>query len=168
MLINRYILLISLGLGLALSPCLAQDPFYKGKRLTVLINFDAGSAPDIEGRVFARHFAKHIDGQPQVIVQNMSGAGGVNGTQYLGEGAPKDGTTFGYLTGSAWNFASQPQLFRVDYRKYEFIGFQGGTVVYYVRTDVPPGIKQPDDILKARAWCQAGSPPPRVAISPSG
>ena len=122
----------------------------------MLINFDAGSAPDIEGRVFARHFAKHIDGQPQVIVQNISGAGGVNGTQYLGEVAPKDGTAFGYLTGSAWNFASQPQLFRLDYRNYEFVGFQGGTVVYYVRTDVAPGIRQPADILKAQGLVSGG------------
>ena len=156
MFVARLVALVGVSLGLALSPGLAQDPYYKGKRLTVLINFDAGSAPDIEGRLFARHFAKHIDGQPQVIVQNISGAGGVNGTQYLGEKAPKDGTTFGYLTGSAWNFASQPQLFRVDYRKYEFIGFQGGTVVYYVRTDVPPGIKQPADILKAEGLVSGG------------
>ena len=156
MFVARLLALVGVSLGLALSPGLAQDPYYKGKRLTVLINFDAGSAPDIEGRLFARHFAKHIDGQPQVIVQNISGAGGVNGTQYLGEKAPKDGTTFGYLTGSAWNFASQPQLFRVDYRKYEFIGFQGGTVVYYVRTDVPPGIRQPADILKAEGLVSGG------------
>lgn len=152
----RLAVLIGTSLGLALSPCLAQAPYYKGKRVTVLINFDAGSAPDVEGRVFARHFAKHIDGEPQLIVQNLSGAGGVNGTQYLGERAPKDGTTFGYLTGSAWNFASQPQLFRVDYRNYEFIGFQGGTVVYYVRTDVPPGIKRPADILKANGLVSGG------------
>jgi len=156
MFVAKLLVLIGLALGLSLSPCLAQDPFYKGKRINVLINFDAGSAPDIEGRVFARHFAKHIDGQPQLIVQNNSGAGGVNGTQYLGEVAPKDGTAFGYLTGSAWNFASQPQLFRVDYRNYEFIGFQGGTVVYYVRTDVPPGIKQPADILKAQGLISGG------------
>ena len=156
MFVVQLLVLIGLGFGLALSPCLAQDAFYKGRRLTMLINFDAGSAPDIEGRVFARHFVKHIDGQPQLIVQNNSGAGGVNGTQYLGEVAPKDGTTFGYLTGSAWNFASQPQLFRVDYRNYEFIGFQGGTVVYYVRTDVPPGIRQPVDILKAQGLVSGG------------
>jgi hypothetical protein len=70
--------------------------------------------------------------------------------------APKDGTTLGYLTGSAWNFASQPNLFRADFRDYEFIGFQGGTVVYYVRTDVPPGIKQPADLLKAQGLVSGG------------
>jgi tripartite-type tricarboxylate transporter receptor subunit TctC len=152
----RFVVLVCLGLCALVAPALAQEPFYKGKRLTVLVNFDAGSATDIEGRVFARHFAKHIDGQPQVIVQNIAGAGGNNGTQYLGEVAPKDGTTLGYLTGSAWNFASQPHLFRQDFRDYEFIGFQGGTVVYYVRTDVPPGIKQPADILKAQGLVSGG------------
>jgi len=152
----RLFVLVSLGLGALVAPALAQEPFYKGKRLTVLVNFDAGSATDIEGRVFARHFAKHIEGQPQVIVQNIAGAGGNNGTQYLGEVAPKDGTTLGYLTGSAWNFASQPNLFRHDFRDYEFVGFQGGTVVYYVRTDVPPGIKQPADLLKAQGLVSGG------------
>src|SRR5262245_40760126 len=152
----RCLVLLSLSFCTIGAPALAQEPFYKGKRLTVLVNFDAGSATDIEGRVFARHFAKHIDGQPQVIVQNIAGAGGNNGTQYLGEVAPKDGTVLGYLTGSAWNFASQPNLFRHDFRDYEFIGFQGGTVVYYVRTDVPPGIKQPADILKAQGLVSGG------------
>src|SRR5262249_33869600 len=113
--VARVVVLIGLGLFTATSTALAEDPFYKGKRINVLVNFDAGSATDIEGRVFARHVAKHIDGQPQVIVQNIAGAGGNNGTQYLGEVAPKDGTTFGYLTGSAWNFASHPQTFRLDF-----------------------------------------------------
>jgi len=152
----RFLVLVSLGLGALVASASAQEPFYKGKRLTVVVNFDAGSATDIEGRVFARHLAKHIDGQPQVIVQNIAGAGGNNGTQYLGEVAPKDGTTLGYLTGSAWNFASQPNLFRHDFRDYEFAGFQGGTVVYYVRTDVQPGIKQPADILKAQGLVSGG------------
>jgi tripartite-type tricarboxylate transporter receptor subunit TctC len=154
--IMQFVVLLSFGLSSVGVPALAQEPFYKGKRLTVLVNFDAGSATDIEGRVFARHFAKHVDGQPQLIVQNIAGAGGNNGTQYLGEVAPKDGTTLGYLTGSAWNFASQPNLFRADFRDYEFIGFQGGTVVYYMRTDVPPGIKQPADLLKAQGLVSGG------------
>src|SRR4029453_2087842 len=154
--IMQFVVLLSFGLSSVGVPALAQDPFYKGKRVPVLVNFDAGSATDIEGRVFARHVAKHIDGQPQVIVQNIAGAGGNNGTQYLGEVAPKDGTTLGYLTGSAWNFASHPQSFRLDFRDYEFAGFQGGTVVYYVRTDVPPGIKQPADILKTQGLISGG------------
>src|SRR4051812_38551904 len=49
----------------------AEEPFYKGKRVTLLINFAAGGPTDIEGRLFAKYLAKHIDGSPQVIVQNM-------------------------------------------------------------------------------------------------
>jgi hypothetical protein len=144
------------ALAIVASPALAQEPFYKGKRLTVLINFDAGSATDIEGRVFARHFAKHIEGSPNLIVQNIAGGGGINGTLYLGEVAPKDGTMMGYITATAWNYASQPYLFRVDFKTYEFIGFQGGTAVYYMRTDVPPGIKQARDIVKAQGLVSGG------------
>jgi putative tricarboxylic transport membrane protein len=152
----RLTAMIALCISAAISPAAAQEPFYKGKRLTVLINFDVGSATDVEGRMFARHFAKHIDGHPNVIVQNIAGGGGNNGTQYLGEVAPKDGTVLGYITGTSWGYASQPQLFRVDFRTYEFIGFQGGTAVYFVRTDVPPGIKQPADILKVQGLISGG------------
>src|SRR5712691_8521670 len=76
------------------------EPFYKGKRLTLLINFAAGGPTDVEGRVFAKHLAKHIGAQ--IIVQNMDGAGGVVGAAYLGEVAPKDGTVAGYLSGTSW------------------------------------------------------------------
>src|SRR5262245_277308 len=75
----------------------AQEPFYKGKRLTVLINFAAGGPADIEGRIFAKYLVKHIDGAPSLVVQNMDGAGGLIGAQYLGEIAPKDGTMLGAL-----------------------------------------------------------------------
>jgi tripartite-type tricarboxylate transporter receptor subunit TctC len=59
----------------------ASDPaFYAGKRLTVLINFEASGPTDIEGRLFVKYVAKNLDGQPPVIVQNMDGAGGLIGT----------------------------------------------------------------------------------------
>ena len=68
----------------------------------------------------------------------MDGAGGFNGTAYVGEIAPRDGTMVGFLGGAAWLYANEPQRFRTDLRTYEFIAFQPGTTVYYVRTDVAP------------------------------
>ena len=50
----------------------AEAPFYQGKNLIFLINFAAGGPTDIEGRIVARHLAKHIPGNPTVIVQNMT------------------------------------------------------------------------------------------------
>jgi hypothetical protein len=142
---------------LASSPALAQQPFYKGKRLAVLVNFAPGGSTDIEGRLFARHIARHLDGQPAVIVQNMDGAGGFNGSAYLGEIAPRDGTMLGFLGGTAWLYATEPERFRTDLRTYEFIAFQPGTTVYYVRKDVAPGMKAPDDIVLAKGLIAGGN-----------
>ena len=134
---------------LASSPAVAQQPFYKGKRLAVLVNFAPGGSTDIEGRLFARHIARHLEGEPNVVVQNMDGAGGFNGANYVGEIAPRDGTMLGFMGGTAWQFATDPERFRADLRSYEFIAFQPGTTVYYVRKDVAPGMKEPGDIVRA-------------------
>jgi tripartite-type tricarboxylate transporter receptor subunit TctC len=134
----------------------ADDAFYKGKRLTVLVNYAAGGPTDIEGRLFARHITRHLDGKPNIIVQNMDGAGGLIGTTWLGEIAPKDGTVMGYLTGAAWVYANEPEKYRVDLKSYDFIAYQPGTTVYYVRSDVPPGMKEATDLVKAKGLISGG------------
>jgi len=93
---------IALCVVLATIAAQADEPFYKGKRLTILINFAAGGPTDIEGRLFAKHLARHIDGAPSIIIQNMDGAGGIVGAKYLGEVAPRDGSIAGYFTGTAF------------------------------------------------------------------
>src|SRR5262245_28047504 len=143
--------------ALASAPLAAADePFYKGKRLTLIINFAAGGPTDAEGRLLAKHLPKHIEGHPGIIVQNMDGAGGMIGAGYLGEVAPKDGTALGYFTGAAWRYANNPERFRVDFRAYEFVGYQPGASIAYMRTDVPPGIKEPTDIIKAKGVVAGG------------
>lgn len=78
---NSYARLWFLVLAISADPVFAADaPFYRGKTLTVLINFAAGGPTDVEGRLAARFLGKHIPGQPSIVVQNMPGAGGVTGT----------------------------------------------------------------------------------------
>jgi hypothetical protein len=137
-------------------PAAADDPFYKGKRLTILINFASGGPTDIEGRLFARHLARHIEGQPGIVVQNMEGAGGVVGAKFLGEVGPRDGTMAGYFTGTAFQYALEPERFRVDFKSYQFVAIQPGTTVHFMRTDVPPGIKEPADLAKAQGVVGGG------------
>ncbi len=144
-------------LALGAAPASAQEPFYKGKRLTVLVNFAPGGSTDIEGRLFARHIAKHLDGNPAVVVQNMDGAGGFNGTAYVGEIAPRDGTFVGFLGGAAWQAATEPERHRTDFKSYEFIGYQPGTTVYYVRKDVAPGMNEATDLVKAQGLIAGGN-----------
>ena len=137
-------------------PVAAQEPYYKGKRLSVLINYAPGGPTDIEGRLFARHIGRNIEGEPSVIVQNIDGAGGLIGTTYLGEIAPKDGTVMGYLTGAVGVYANDPEKHRVDLRTYEFVGYQSGTAVYYVRSDLAPGIADAADIVKSKGLISGG------------
>src|SRR5215475_7439684 len=128
----------------------ADEPFYKGKRLTVLINFAAGGPTDIEGRLFAKHLARYVEGEPNIIIQNMEGAGGIVGAKYLGEVAPRDGTIAGYFTGTAFMYALDPERFRVDFKTYQFVATQPVTSFHVVRTDVFPFITGPAICISSR------------------
>jgi|LNFM01.1.fsa_nt_gb tripartite-type tricarboxylate transporter receptor subunit TctC len=148
----------ALGCALAnalIAPAGAQS-YYTGKRLTILINYAAGGPADVEGRVIARHIAKHIEGNPTIVVQNMDGAGGLIGTNYIGEIAPKDGTMLGLLTGVAWPQASDTKPRKIDFKLYEFVAYQPGTTVYFMRSDVNPGIKNPIDLGRATGIVSGG------------
>src|SRR5215468_10500166 len=150
MLRMRAVIALCAALAVAAPMAHADDPFYAGKRLTILINFASGGPTDIEGRLFAKHLARHIDGAPNIVIQNMDGAGGIVGAKYLGEVAPRDGSIAGYFTGTAFMYALDPERFRVDFKTYEFVATQPGTTVHFARKDVQPGLEQPGDIVKAK------------------
>src|SRR4029078_13398597 len=99
---SSFLRVVLLGLAgcLLLGTANAQQPFYKGKRLTLMINFAPGGPSDIEGLLVAKHLVKHIAGNPQDIVQNKDGAGGLVGTNYIGEVEPRDGSMVGVFNGS--------------------------------------------------------------------
>lgn len=69
--------------------------FYKGRTITIVVGQDAGSGFDIYTRTLARHWGRHIPGNPGFVVQNMPGASGVNAANWLANIAPKDATTLG-------------------------------------------------------------------------
>jgi len=137
-------------LALGVTAARADAPFYKDKRLTLLINFAVGGPADVEGRLFAKYIGRHIAGEPAVLVQNMDGAGGVVGAKYLGAVAPRDGTMVGYFTGTGFIYALDPSRFDPDFLQYGFVAIQGGATVNYVRSDVPPGMKTATDIASAQ------------------
>jgi tripartite-type tricarboxylate transporter receptor subunit TctC len=134
----------------------AERPFYQGKSVNFVINFAAGGPTDIEGRIVARHLAKHIPGNPTLIVQNMAGAGGVTGMNFLGEVAKPDGLTVGYFTGPYNHHMMRTPALRVDLMKLPFLASVGSVTVCYIRSDVPPGIRKPTDIGKAERFRAGG------------
>jgi tripartite-type tricarboxylate transporter receptor subunit TctC len=133
-------------------PGSAVAQMYKGKTVTMIINYPAGGPTDIEGRIIAHHLSAHIPGKPTIIVKNMGGAGGMIGSNFLGEIAKPDGETFGFFT---WNpiaeLLGDPGM-RVRFSAFELLGGVQNPVVVYIRKDTPPGVKVAADIMKAQEF----------------
>lgn len=79
----------------------AVADFYKNKQITIMVGFGAGGGYDTTARIFARHYGKHIPGNPLVIVQNVPGAGSMTAANRLYNTAPKNGLTLGIFSSSA-------------------------------------------------------------------
>ncbi|TMJ79251.1 MAG: hypothetical protein E6G76_28730 [Alphaproteobacteria bacterium] len=71
------------------------EEFYKGKTINLVIGYSVGGGYDLYGRLLARHIGKHIPGRPNIVPQNLTGAGSLRAAQFIYSVAPKDGTTFG-------------------------------------------------------------------------
>ena len=76
------------------------EEFYKGKTVSLLIGYSVGGGYDAYARLLARHFGKHLPGNPNVVPQNMSGAGSLKAANYLYSVAPKDGSVIGTFSRS--------------------------------------------------------------------
>ncbi len=76
-------------------PAAADDPFYKGKTISLIIGSNASGGYDGYGRLLARHVGKYIPGNPNIVVQNMPGANGVRAASHVYSVAAKDGTVLG-------------------------------------------------------------------------
>lgn len=70
-------------------------PFYKDKTIRIIVGFTAGGLYDQYARILSRHMAKYIPGNPNIIVQNMPGAGSLTATNYVYSVAKPDGLTLG-------------------------------------------------------------------------
>lgn len=132
----------------------ANAQFYKGKRITVLINYGAGGPTDVEGRLVARHLAKHIPGKPRVIVKNLPGAGGIIGSNFMGEVAKPDGMTIAIFTPPTISQLLDDPGLRVDFSKFVWLAGVGQPQVCYGRKDA--GIMKPQDVATAKNFKAAG------------
>ncbi len=105
------------------SPAVAQEPFYKGKTIRLVVATPPGGGFDTYARLITRHMTKHIPGQPNIIVENMPGAGHLIGANHMYRVAKPDGLTMGNFQGGLFLY----QVFgragiEFDAPKFEFIG----------------------------------------------
>lgn len=128
--------------GPVAAPAVADDStdFYRANPLTIVVGYAPGGGYDQAARVLARHFTRHIPGNPKIIVRNMPGAGTVVAANHVNNTAPKDGSTLG-LYADLMLLAPLLDLKGVQFdpRKLSWIGSLAsrGTPVLVVRTDAP-------------------------------
>jgi tripartite-type tricarboxylate transporter receptor subunit TctC len=139
--------------GLMVAPGLVRaDDFYKGKTFTIVVGFSPGGGYDVNARGLARHLAAHIPGTPNIIVQNMPGAGSLTSVRYLDVTAPKDGTAMTIFNpGLVTQSIMQPEKVQLDFRKYGWIGVvtPDFRVCYGFG---PKGVKSWDDMMQRKEF----------------
>ncbi|MCE3243228.1 MAG: tripartite tricarboxylate transporter family receptor [Deltaproteobacteria bacterium] len=121
----------------------AEQSFYKGKTIRIIVGFAAGGGFDAYARAIARNLSRHIPGNPAVIVDNMTGAGSRIAANYLYK-APPDGLIIGNFIGSlVLQQIMGDKSVEFDGRKFEWLGVpvQDETVCGANDSDAPRILK---------------------------
>jgi tripartite-type tricarboxylate transporter receptor subunit TctC len=115
-----------LGLTLAISSTAhAQglEEFYRGRNVQVIIPNATGGSFDLYGRLVARHIGRFLPGTPNMVAQNMPGAGGMISANWLYDVAAKDGSVIGIsVPNIALAHVLEVGSIRYDARKFNWIG----------------------------------------------
>ena len=136
----------------ATRPALAQDGFYRGKTVTIVVGYSAGGGYDQYARLVARHLGRHIPGQPTVIVQNMPGAASMTSVRHLDANAAKDGTVITtFDPGLVLETIAAPETHKVRFSEFRWIG----TLLRDIRicyASTASGIKTWDEMMKRKEF----------------
>jgi tripartite-type tricarboxylate transporter receptor subunit TctC len=133
------------------------EPFYKGKTIRIMVGSTAGGFYDRWARLFARHMPKYIPGQPEIIAQNMPGAGSVIAANHVFNVAKPDGLTLVMPLNSVYvdQLVGRKEV-QFDLRKFHSIGSPAvESVIMYMRADAP--YRSLADIIKAKEPPKCGA-----------
>jgi tripartite-type tricarboxylate transporter receptor subunit TctC len=121
--LDRLIGMMILALAFAAIPAFAQESFFKGKTVRIIVGGPPGGGFDTYARMIARVMPKHIPGAPAIIVDNMPGAGMMIAANHVYKIAKPDGLTIGHFTGSQTisQVLNQPGV-EFDMRKFYYLG----------------------------------------------
>jgi len=130
----------------------AQDAFFKGKTIRIIVGFSAGGGYDVYARTIARHMGKHLPGNPTIVVENMAGAASMISANYVYKAAKPDGLTIGHFIGGLF---LQQVLGRrgaeFDSRKFEHLGVP-------VKDTYSIGLTKASGISSFEQWLDAKTP----------
>jgi tripartite-type tricarboxylate transporter receptor subunit TctC len=143
-------------LGVADRPIAAEVSF-QGKSIRIVVGFTSGGFYDRWSRLLARYVPKYLAGNPEMVVQNMPGAGGLIAANHMFNVAKPDGLSIGMLSYGIYldQLVGRKEV-QYDVRKFNWIGSpEKSEVLMYMRSDAP--YKSIDDIRKASTPPKCGS-----------
>jgi tripartite-type tricarboxylate transporter receptor subunit TctC len=133
------------------------QPAYQGQSIKIVVGFTSGGFYDRWSRLLARYVPKYIAGNPEMIVQNMPGAGGLIAANHVYSVAKPDGLTLGMLSYGMYldQLVGRKEV-QYDVRKFNWIGSpEKSDVLLYMRSDAP--YKSLEDIRNASTPPKCGS-----------
>jgi tripartite-type tricarboxylate transporter receptor subunit TctC len=135
----------------------AEEPFYRGKTLTIVVGTKAGDAYDLYARLVGEHMTRLIPGQPRVLVQNMPGAGSLIAANHVYTAAKADGLTLAaFYPALYFDQLAQRSEVRFDWKRWGWIGspVKSGQLLY-MRADAP--YASLDDVRRATVPPKCGA-----------
>ncbi len=95
--------------------------YYKGKTVTIMVPSGLGASLGIYARMLQAHMGAHIPGKPSIVLSERAGGGGVNGTTWAYNVAPRDGSVIAALLAPS---VLAPSLYnaKFDATKFAWIG----------------------------------------------
>ncbi|MEA2988949.1 MAG: hypothetical protein QOG83_1660, partial [Alphaproteobacteria bacterium] len=143
---------LALVLCAASQHAFAQDGFYRGKTVTIVVGYSAGGGYDQYARLLARHMGRHIPGTPNVIVQNMPGAASMTSVRHLDANAAKDGTVITtFDPGLILETVASPEVYKVRFADFQWIG----TLLRDIRicyASTASGVRTWDDMMSRKEF----------------
>jgi tripartite-type tricarboxylate transporter receptor subunit TctC len=140
----------------------AQDDFYRGKTIRIVVGYSAGGGFDTYSRAIARHLAKHIPGKPAVIVENMPGAAGLVAANSIYRAGRPDGLTIVNFQGT--QVMSQilgREGVEFDARKYEWLGAP-------TRENAVCALTRASGVTTVQQWAASTAPVKLGSVAPGG
>lgn len=147
--------------GVAAPSAFSQEPFYKNKAIRIVVGYAPGGGFDTYSRTIARHLGKHIPGNPAVIVDNMTGAGGIIAANHVYKVAKPDGLTIVNWIGSlVIGQVMGRKGIEFDARRFEYIGSP-------VRNHDTCVLTKGSGITSVERWMAANTPVKLGGVAPS-
>ncbi|HWO41856.1 MAG TPA: tripartite tricarboxylate transporter substrate binding protein [Candidatus Eisenbacteria bacterium] len=128
----------------------AQAPYYQGKTVRIVVGYLSGDTHDLWARAYARIMGKYLPGNPEILVQNMPGAGSMIAANHVYNVAKPDGLTLGSIAPGLYlaQLTGNKEV-KFDWAKFTWIGTpeHNGTLLF-MRSDAP--YKSIEDIRNAK------------------